>query len=242
MIIALDEEQCRVVASKAIKGGKYFCQGCGQHLCPKQGLVRRPHFAHLSGKACEYITNKTEWHYEWQERFGLENSEIVFSYKGYKHIADIQIGNKVIEFQHSRISERDVYERNSFYSYWGLKVVWIFDIRKDYEEQEIRCYEKRPGYNWLYEWYKPKRSVLEALEMDAGVFLQVTDNYLIKITWYPNGDNWVKLNKFAGNIMKKEYAIKRIKKSIDNNYKPKLIIPEDLLDEQIEMKNNGLIM
>lgn len=259
MIIALDENQCRVVASKAKKGGSYFCQGCKKPLCLKQGKIRRPHFAHLSGTPCEYTTNKTEWHYEWQECFGLDNSEIVFSYRTFKHIADIQIGDTVIEFQHSKISEADIAERCEYYHLYGLKVIWVFDIRKDCEEKRIRCYNKRSKYNWLYEWDKPMSSVLKALEMrNTEVYLQVSDKYLLEITWYPNGerkkthrkngktlyegDYWASMDKFAADIMDKEYAIKHIKAGIDSNYKPKLLIEDgEIISEYLEMAQLGLI-
>ena len=258
MIIALDENQCRVVASKAKKGSNYFCQGCGNPLCLKQGKIRRPHFAHLSDTPCEFTTNKTEWHYEWQECFGLDNSEIVFSYGKFKHIADIQIGDTVIEFQHSNISAEDVAERNKFYEFWGLHVVWIFDIRKELENDSFRCYQKRPGNNWLYEWDKPSKSVLRALDTCSTVFLQVSDKYLIEVTWYPSGEYertrgrgkkahfegeyWSKLSKFAGDIMDKKYAIKHITRTIDQSYTPRIQDGYDveMIGEQIEMARMGL--
>lgn len=249
MLVALDEKINRVFATKAVKGQKYFCQGCNEELCLKQGEIRRHHFSHKCGDACEYYTNKTEWHYEWQECFGLENSEVIFECGKIKHIADIQIGNTVIEFQHSRIDKTDVVERNEFYNNWGLKMVWVFDARSEVENERLHSYEINSKYNWRFKWDRVNKSVLWALEGSntEGVFLQVSDNCLIRITWWPNGytsnnSYWSKLRKFAGDIMDKKHAIKYIRSIIDKEYIPKPYdTTGDLLQETIDMARAGLI-
>lgn len=108
MIIALDNNQCRVLASKANRKLDYYCQECGDKLLLRKGKIRRAHFSHRASINCESAhRNKTDWHYDWQELFGLGYAERVIQVAGIIHIADILIGNTVIEFQHSRISEED---------------------------------------------------------------------------------------------------------------------------------------
>ena len=241
MLIALDENGDRIIARKADKKCKYFCQECGEVLFLRNGEIRRPHFAHKKESNCPAAhCNKTEWHYEWQEAFGLEYAERVIEAGGFKHIADVLMGDTVIEFQHSRISREDVIERNTFYRYHGLNTIWIFDCRKNCEEKLIFPYEERNGYNWLFEWYRPKKEVIAAGN-DAIVFLQVSDNCLLEITWRPEGYDdrgeryWVSLKKFAANIMDKKHAIEKIKKSANLNAEPRLVTDPSMLDELIDM-------
>ena len=251
MIVALDECGNRIMASRAQKGGTFYCQGCGEDLILKRGKIRHAHFSHKSGAICSFITNKTEWHYEWQKCFGEENAEKVFQIAGYKHIADIQIGDKIIEFQHSNISNEDVAERCQFYKSFGFDVVWIFDAQKEVEERKLWCYEKRKGLNWLYEWARPNGAVLRALDMGATVYLQADKKYLVKITWYPNGektypdyakgDHWSRLKKFAATIMTKEQVIAEIINKAHKNFIPELIYPDDLASEYIDMVRAGII-
>ena len=150
------------------------------------------------------------------------------------------MGDTVIEFQHSRISREDVIERNTLYRYHDLNTIWIFDCRKDCEEKLIFPYEERNGYNWLFEWCRPKKEVIAAGN-DAIVFLQVSDNCLLEITWRPEGYDdrgeryWVSLKKFAANIMDKKHAIEKIKKSANLNAEPRLVTDPSMLDELIYM-------
>ena len=241
MLIALDEDQQRIIAYKADKKLHYFCQECGEQLSLRQGKIRRPHFAHKAGSNCEAAhCDKTEWHYEWQELFGLEHAEQVIQAAGIKHIADILLGDTVVEFQHSRITVEDVAERNEFYRLHNLNTVWIFDCRKDCEEGKLFPYNKRPNYNWQFEWTNPNKSVITALYY-SDVYLQLADNCLIEITWYPNGydenrgETWCSMKKFTANIMNKKHAIAKIKQSANMNAKPELSQPDWMIDELIDM-------
>ena len=241
MLIALDKEQNRTIAYKADKKLQYFCQECGEQLSLRQGKIRRPHFAHKAGSNCESAhCNKTEWHYEWQELFGIDYAERVIQVAGVKHIADILLGDTVVEFQHSKISKEDVAERNELYRIHNLNVVWVFDCCKDCEDGTLYPYEKRPNFNWLFEWHKPNDSVLTAA-FNSSVYLQVSDNCLLEVTWFPNGyderkdDSWYSMKKFAANIMDKKHAIAKIKQSANIDGKPQLIQPDWMIDELIDM-------
>lgn len=247
MLIALDENRERIIARKADKKCRYYCQECGEEVLLRKGEIRRPHFSHHKGSDCPAAhCNKTEWHYEWQEAFGLEYAEYVIQAGGFKHIADILLGDTVIEFQHSRILREDVAERNIFYRQHDLNVVWVFDCRKDRENGYLFPYEKRPSWNWLFQWIRPNKAVITA-SYGATVYLQVSDNCLLEITWSPEGYNeqkesyWRSLNKFAANIMDKQHAIQKIKQSANMDTEP--IPPEepDMLDELIDMARSGII-
>ena len=248
MIVALDENQHRVLASKADRKQSYFCQECGDRLSLRQGEIRRPHFAHKKSTSCESAhRNKTDWHYDWQELFGLDNAERAIQTAGIKHIADILIGDTVIEFQHSRISEKDICERNEFYRLHNLRTIWVFDCRKDCENGELFAYERRPEFNWLFEWRKPIKSARTAL-WDSVVFLQLSDNCLIEITWFPSGmnkttqDYWCSLNKFAANIMDKKHAVAKIKSWIDSSAEPELLVDSDFMREMLDSTLAGQVI
>ena len=58
----------------------------------------------------------------------------------------------VVEFQHSPLSSRKFNDRNVFYhDNIGYKVVWLYDMRKDYENDYIS--ETKSTY---YSWDKPR--------------------------------------------------------------------------------------
>ena len=119
----------------AIKGDPYFCQICGQPMMQRRCIDRIDHFAHYSPHGKTDIVpcsdhwgyDKTEWHMQWQKRFPVDNMERVLESNGKKHIADVLVGNFVIEFQHSSISLDEFSERNEFYTALGYKVIWGFD-------------------------------------------------------------------------------------------------------------------
>lgn len=239
MLIALDENNERIIASRAKKRQRYYCQGCGELLSLKSGEIRRPHFAHKNGSACEYTANKTEWHFEWQECFGLENAEKSFSLSRHKHVADIQIGDTVIEFQHSSIDCSEILARNEFYFAWGLKTIWVFDVRDDFDCDRLRCYRRNGNrQNWRFEWRRPNSAVLAALDNGYAVFLQATDDWLIEITWCPTfcyysagykngfrheaGEIGRSIKKFSGTIMKKDFFVRSVKSRIDMDYVPRI--------------------
>ena len=57
----------------------------------------------------------SDWHYDWQNQFPVDNQEIVFTKDNKIHRADVFINNTVIEFQHSPITEAEFNDRNNFY-------------------------------------------------------------------------------------------------------------------------------
>ena len=76
---------------------------------------------------------------------------------------------------------------------------------------------------------------------NSNVYLQVSENCLLEITWYPNGyderkdNSWYSMKKFAANIMDKKHAIAKIKQLANIDAKPQLIQPDWMIDELIDM-------
>lgn len=158
MYISMDERNERVFIENAVRGNLYFCPICHGRLTLKMGKVRADHFAHMQGTECldswaaKY--DMSDWHKEWQEQFPEENREVVIEYGGVKHRADILIGNTVVEFQHSRMSNEEFWERNKFYTDAGYDLVWLFDLIEEFrmgrvaENGDSGC-----QYRWYYSWH-----------------------------------------------------------------------------------------
>lgn len=131
MFRAIDEEKNTVYISNADNNSKYFCSGCGANLGIRAGKTEkmRRHFYHLYGNDCSYAIDHdmSEWHFQWQEQFPEQYREIPLPASHPQHRADICIGNRIIEFQHSPISEEDFNSRNQFYISNGFELTWVFD-------------------------------------------------------------------------------------------------------------------
>lgn len=130
MFTALTKENERVSIEEAIPGETYYCPVCRNMVAVKAANSNnvRTHFWH-KGKHCldNWKYDMSDWHFEWQSKFPIENREVVVEKDGVVHRADILINNTVIEFQHSRISGEEFESRNSFYKSCGYRVVWLFD-------------------------------------------------------------------------------------------------------------------
>lgn len=173
MYIALNKDKDRIHISKTIKGEKYFCQECGDQLIVKKGDINAHHFAHKHKCLDSWHYDMTEWHYEWQNQFPLENQEKVFSLYGKTHRADVFINKTVIEFQHSPISESEFNDRNSFYNSLGFHVIWIFDVRDKNIEYLQDSYD---GTARFFSWKYPIRFLGNCNRKDITIFLQIDDS------------------------------------------------------------------
>ena len=160
MLKALDSNNELVYIDKAIQGKTYYCQICKQPLIQKRGEIKIHHFAHYSphGRHANYIPcpdtwkyDMTDWHMDWQKQFDYKDIEKVITIGNSKHIADVLVGNIVVEFQHSPISIEDFRDRNDFYTKAGHKVIWVFDLIEDIDNQKIRYGEYKDNeYCWTY--------------------------------------------------------------------------------------------
>ena len=69
----------------------------------------------------------------------MEYQEIVKTKDEQKHRADVLIESEkvVFEFQHSPLSPDEFEDRNSFYNSLGYKVIWVFDVEEQYQNEQI---------------------------------------------------------------------------------------------------------
>ncbi len=160
MLRANNEANVDVYIDDSLSEEKYHCPICDRPVFRKIGNGgRRPHFAH--NKAGEdnfrcdgWKYDMSDWHREWQERFPVNCREVVVSYEGKKHRADVLIEEKklVVEFQHSRLSPEEYAERNQFYSSAGYHVIWLFDMADDYREGRFLRQENSTAIRWNHPW------------------------------------------------------------------------------------------
>ena len=208
MFYANDTSGKRVFIDNAIVKGEYFCPTCGATLIIRKGNKRVHHFAHKRSKECtdSWHYDMTDWHYDWQLRFPEECREVVMEKDGIKHRADVFFDNNVIEFQHSPLSPNEFEERNNFYTSLGYKVIWIFDLGEEYDDEKIRESNRKRN---LYSWTRPRNTFNSFNPKNTNVTLYFQfggwdDNddepWLLKVTW--RGDNG--FERFA--VDKKQYS------------------------------------
>ena len=111
-----------------------------------------------------------------QNYFSREQQEVLFtdSTTGEVHIADVFIesANAVIEFQHSRITDKEFATRTSFHLMNGRRIVWVFDQSEEEPKgNQLGAFTKdernkrRPSVPWphqelLFKWAKGYRTCL----------------------------------------------------------------------------------
>ena len=148
--------------------GTVTCPVCGSSLIAKRGDLNAHHFAHKVKNDCDSLYKPmSDWHKEWQDKFKPEYQEVIVEAEGKKHIADIKIGNLVIEFQHSPISLKDIESRNSTHKALGNKVVWLFDYR--HKHYNFKVETKR-----MAEWKYKNRAITELLSRQNNAYHPLT--------------------------------------------------------------------
>lgn len=178
MYIALDKEQKRISIKDAVQGDAFFCPVCLEKMFVKAGTERARHFSHFPNCECNDSWNgqydMSDWHYEWQNQFPAKNQEVVVQCDDIRHRADVLTDRTVVEFQHSPLSSGKFNDRNVFYhGNIGYKVVWLYDMREDYE-QDLLVESDSNGY---FLWNKP-RSTFRKYNLRAGeidLFFQIAD-------------------------------------------------------------------
>lgn len=106
--------------------GQVKCNVCNNNLIGKKGEIKVHHYSHESKDGCVYDRDndgKSGWHILWQNLAKDEYLEKVVKKDGKLHIADIMYDDKVIEVQHSTISEEKIEDREKFYG----DMIWILD-------------------------------------------------------------------------------------------------------------------
>jgi len=142
MLFAIKEGE--KVEAKPKTQGK--CQLCGRDVFSKCGEVNVWHWAHYRDENCDnWYEPETEWHKNWKLIFGKDNSEIIISKDGIRHIADIQTNEKIIiELQNSPIQKPIIRRREDFY---GERMIWI--INGMHFKHNFRIYPAGSGVNLI---------------------------------------------------------------------------------------------
>ena len=174
MFKAVDEYKNQISIDDASRAIKYYCPICQGSLIIKATTSKSvaAHFAHKSRKDCDTFSHDmSDWHKEWQNRFPLRNREVPLPFENPCHRADVLACGYVIEFQHSPISLDEFNERNRFYTSLGKKMVWVFDLSDQYENQRLAMvnYKKKYIYDGSYtDRYGNLRKIWKLLEYRIG--------------------------------------------------------------------------
>lgn len=141
------------IRMRALKGLSASCPLCRESVIAKCGDIRIWHWSHTRGFDCDtFEENETEWHRNWKSLFPEDNREVTIERDGIRHRADIFIGSKVVELQHSPLSPSEVSERESFYG----DMVWIADATDYFQKLDLTC---RVNY-WTFNWKNARKWVL----------------------------------------------------------------------------------
>lgn len=189
MFKALTQDGIMIHIDDAATGHIYRCPICKQSVFQRRPSSRRHHFVHYGEKEEEGDFNpckdswhydKTEWHYEWQERFGKDNLEVLVEENGVKHFADVLVNNVVIEFQHSNITPEEFHERNEFYKNKKYKIVWIFDLIEEFNNEKIVEDQYQDNkYHWSF-----VKKLFKSITIDRGeceIYFQFYEDEIIAI-------------------------------------------------------------
>ena len=177
MLVALNKNEERIHSFEATKEEKYYCPICNGEMILKSGEVNITHFAHKN-KECKDNWNydMSEWHINKQSYFDERFQEVIVEKNGVKHRADVLKDGVVIEFQHSPISAEEFNERNKFYISAGHKVVWVFDLTLQKNEEQLYWDDYSDIVNMM-RWKYPLRILKSTLSPSRK------NGVLICITW-----------------------------------------------------------
>lgn len=187
MVVALDANKTRVHIDNSAARESYFCPCCGGELIRKMGEERQHHYAHKPNSECKDSWagsyDMSEWHTDWQSRYPVCNQEIQLNLGEVRHRADVLVGKTVVEFQHSHITMTNFSNRNYFYTSFGYKVIWVFDLREEYSSGKLKPAD---GGDTEFVWARPL-SALKNYDLQTGqvdIFFQLSEGEqaLIKVS------------------------------------------------------------
>jgi len=183
MFYANDKDRKKI--RPIFSGQMAFCGCCGESVIGKCGEIVPRYWSHLSGTDCDsWAEPMTQWHANWQDILEGEESaniEVPIERNGYVHRADaILKSGTIIELQHSAISPAEIREREIYY---GVRLVWIFDIKEAYNNDRFELRKKLGNYKYTFRWKHPKKSITFATRRVYLDFGNDSLLYLIKI--YP---------------------------------------------------------
>jgi competence CoiA-like predicted nuclease len=249
MLIALNRDLNRVTAEKADRNLTYFCPMCNSELSLKKGSKKIHHFAHKINSTCELENrDKSDWHIEWQESFGIDNSEKITTIGEYTRISDINLNNVYIEFQHSPITYKEIRKRTRFYTLDNRKLFWIFDLRDQYDSGKIYLHSKKSSSYFVFKWNNHNKSLRAADDRNSEMLFQLEDDLIIKVKWMALDSRLEieTLRVFAGDVLNKQQTIEHIKDRVDNNWLPtndfEKSFEYQLYKERVSDLDNGFIV
>jgi hypothetical protein len=227
VLIGINLNNQRIAADSANPHDTYWCPFCKKPVILKAGSIKIHHFAHAQLLDCKNDDSEmSEWHVEWQKSFGLENAEVILNVGKYTHIADINLNNVVVEFQHSPITYKEAKKRTVFYTQDRRKLFWIFDFRDKYQSRQITIHKPKGHNDLIFKWLNANKAVLAGVDNrgDGSVtlFIQIQDDKLVEVRWNLK-DEEKEINSFKyfrGYIRTRQEVIQSIKDEIDLNWKP----------------------
>lgn len=227
MLIANNHHNQRIAADAATSQDTYRCPVCKNPVILKAGSIKIHHFAHAQLMDCKNDDSEmSEWHVEWQKSFGLHNAEVIINIGNYTHIADINLNNVVVEFQHSPITYKEAKKRTVFYTLDNRKLFWIFDFRDKYRLRQITIHKPKGYKDLIFKWLNANKAVLAGVDNRGNgavtLFIQIQDDKLVEVKWNLK-DEEKEINSFKffrGYVRSRKEVISLIKSKIDSDWKP----------------------
>jgi len=170
MIYATAPDGSRITATP---GADATCPTCLAPTVAKCGRIVVHHWAHEARADCDSWAEPVgEWHLGWQEWAPTSCREITLG----SHRADLRSPcGHVVELQHSPIPVDHIEARETFY---GPRMLWIFDARAPYEQDRLDIRTK-PGRDIVtFRWKQPRKSVAECRRR---VLLDLGDGRLLDV-------------------------------------------------------------
>ena len=194
------------ISTEAAPGLKALCPCCRAPVIAKCGDIKIWHWAHLNADCDPWHEPETEWHRAWKNAFPKECQEIAVQ----NHRADVIYRNHVFEFQHSSISQQEIYEREMFWLNQFDQMFWIIDASEFANNFDLRV-KKNFGY-WKivsFRWKYPRKTWWD---INANLAIDLGDNILEIKKLYSNTPcgGW-------GNLYQKKYYHERLDQLINYN-------------------------
>ncbi len=146
-LIALDEQNQRILAHEAQKPLCYKCPECNAPVRVRGGPFRRLHYYHSarsnrcnqSGKSLEHLAIQLFI----QQNLPSGEGELEVFFKTIRRIADVAWHQKklIFEIQCSPISPEEIEARNQDYASLGYQVIWILHENR-YNRPQLSPVEK----------------------------------------------------------------------------------------------------
>lgn len=137
MLVAFDKHQNlvnTVTQTISKRQGPFTCPGCRSPLRLKKGRVMRPHFAHVSLEACDFLAEAESVDhlslkgdlYRWASQAGDREVWLEKHLPAIGQVADLLLeGNIALEVQCSPLSASRLRERTRAYQEAGYYVLWL---------------------------------------------------------------------------------------------------------------------